>query len=412
MVAPSDRQTLVEVSPTTRPRLALVCDFVEENWPSMDLVADMLFQNLQQQYAGGLSVERLCPALETRLGRLPFLQPTFRNFDRLWNRFYTYPSWLQNRAHQFDLFHVVDHSYSQLVHELPPGRTVVTCHDLDTFRCLLAPAQEPRPRWFRAMTARILSGFQKAAHVVAVSDATRDEILRHGLFPADRVTVIRNGVHPSCSPLPDPIADAEFESLLPQNTSGAVWLLNVGSTMPRKRLDVLLRVFAAVRRERPDVRLLRVGGPLTAPLRQLARELGIEDALVELPSLHRETLAAAYRRARLLLHTSEAEGFGLPLIEAMACGCEVIASDLPVLREVAGTAASYSPVADIEAWKNAVLAQLREPSESSGTPSLRRQQSIARASQFSWPEAARRTASIYQSLLRRGPDLASTRENI
>src|SRR5579872_5099687 len=150
MVAPSNRHTFVEISPAARPRLALVCDFVEENWPSMDLIADMLFQNLQQHQAGCLSVERLCPPLETRLGRLPFLKPTLRNFDRLWNRFYTYPRWLQNRAHQFDLFHVVDHSYSHLVHELPPGRTVVTCHDLDTFRCLLAPAREPRPRWFRA----------------------------------------------------------------------------------------------------------------------------------------------------------------------------------------------------------------------------------------------------------------------
>ena len=103
----------------------------------------------------------------------------------------------------------MDHSYSQLIHDLPAGRTVVTCHDLDTFVCVLEPERQPRPRWFRAMTERILNGFQKAAHVIAESEATRDEILRLGLHPPERVTVISNGVHPSCSPAARPVADAD-----------------------------------------------------------------------------------------------------------------------------------------------------------------------------------------------------------
>jgi glycosyltransferase involved in cell wall biosynthesis len=380
-------------------RVGLICDFLEEDWPSMELVADMLFQHLHRDHTDRLAVQRLCPHMRLRFGRIPVLKPALRNFDRLWNRFADYPRWLQHRAHEFDLFHIVDHSYGQLVHCLPPHKTVVTCHDLDTFRCLLYPAQERRPAWFRAMTTRILSGFRKAAHVIAVSAATRDDILRHELFPPDRVTVIPNGVHPSCSPFPDPPADEELQSLLPADFRTAPCLLNVGSTMPRKRLDILLRVFAAVHQQRSDVRLLRVGGPLTSAQRQLARELGVEKALVELPSLSRPVLAAAYRRAQLLLHSSESEGFGLPLIEAMACGCRVVASDLPVLREVGGTAASYCSLEDIGIWKNTVLRLLDQASGAVGLLHDSRERAITHAAGFSWSENARQTAQIYQTLL-------------
>ena len=169
--------------------------------------------------------------------------------------------------------------------------------------------------------------------------------------------------------------------------------------MPRKRLDLLLRVFAEVRKQMANVRLLRVGERLTAEQRQLARDLGVESSLVELSGLDREVLAAAYRRAALLLHTAEAEGFGLPLVEAMACGCPVIASDLPVLREVGGTAATYCAVGDIEGWKNTVLAALPgSPSEEERK--LERERGFSNAARFSWSENAARTAGIYEQLLR------------
>jgi len=377
-----------------KPRIALIRDFLEENWPSMDLVSDMLFERLDCEHAATLEVTQICPPLQRRFGRLPLIGPTavFHNADRLINRFVDYPRSLKPRLEEFDLFHLIDHSYSQLVHDLPSGRTVITCHDLDTFRCVLEPERQPRPRWFRMMAERTLSGFQKAAHVIAVSAAIRDEIVRLGLHPPGRVTIISNGVHPSCSPLPDPGADAELERLLPIDSSGGVWLLNVGSSMPRKRLDLLLRVFAEVRKHVPNVRLLRVGESLTAQQRQLARELGVESGLVELHFLSRDLLAAAYRRAGLLLHTAEAEGFGLPLIEAMACGCQVIASDLPVLREVGGAAASYCAVGDIEGWKNTVVMAIQNRN-------FDREKAFANAARFSWSENAARTARVYEQLL-------------
>lgn len=192
-----------------------------------------------------------------------------------------------------------------------------------------------------------------------------------------------------------PAADAMAADLMP---SGASWLLNVGSTLPRKRLDVLLRVFAEIKHEMPEARLVRVGG-FTEPQMKLIRELALERAVVNLPFLERPVLAAVYRRATLLVHTAEAEGFGLPLIEAMACGCPVVASDLPVLREVGGDAASYCRVADVAAWKNSIIELLHERFEHPRLWELRRQRGLAWAAGFSWPENARQTAEIYRKVM-------------
>ncbi len=390
MIETEASSTILSETKLRKPRVGLICDFAEENWPSMDLVADMVFERLQREHGAGLEVVRICPPLTRRFGRLPAIgkRRVFQNADRLLNRFVDYPGSLKPLVYDFDLFHVIDHSYSQLVLDLPPGRTVVTCHDLDTFRCVLEPERHPRPSWFRAMTKRILRGFQKAAHVVAVSAATRDEIVRFGLHPASRVTVISNGVHPAYSSVPNPAADSQLAGLLPIDSQ---WLLNVGSSMPRKRLDLLLRVVAEVRRHAPNVRLLRVGEALTAEQRELARQLQVESAVVELGFLSRELLAAAYRRANLLVHTADAEGFGLPLIEAMACGCPVIASDIAVLREVGGTAAQYCKVGDIEGWKNAILAATDRRQD--------RERAFANAARFSWSENAARTAQVYEQVL-------------
>jgi glycosyltransferase involved in cell wall biosynthesis len=379
-------------------RVAIVCDLLEEQWPSMDLVGDMLSQQLSLDRPSQIAATQLHPPLRKRLSRLPGIGKGLGwNTDRLMNRFVDYPSWLRSKAHEFDLFHVVDHSYSQLLHALPPGRSVVTCHDLDTFRCVLEPERDRRPRWFRTMTQRILDGFKLATHVVAVSAATRDELLSYGLVPANRITVVSNGVHPSCSPAAHAPSDAAAARMLPALGEGP-WLLNVGSTLPRKRLDVLLRVFASVRREVPGALLIRVGG-LTDEHLRLAKELNIQESIVILPFLERDILAAVYRRATLLLHTAEAEGFGLPIVEAMACGCPVAASDLPVLREVGGSAASYCRVADVENWKETVVQLIAEQRQSASAWAVRRERSIAHAGKFSWAENASQTAAIYRKVM-------------
>lgn len=377
-------------------RVAVVCDFLEENWPSMDLVADMLVAHLAQNHSSEITVTQLRPPmfrffswLDTRLSR---------NADRLLNRFYYYPRWLRKRRDQFDLFHIVDHTYAHLALELPRQRTLITCHDLDAFRSILDPAARVRHSWFRHFTRRILDGFRSAPHIVCGTRATRDAALRHGLVSASSTSVVYYGVHPRFV-MGNAAADAELSRLMPDRHDREICLLSVGSTIPRKRIDVLLRVFAAVRHLSPSVTLVRVGGPFTESQSQLVDELGLGGSIVVLPSLESDVLAAVYRRATLLLQTSEAEGFGLPLIEAMAGGCPVVASDIPALREIGGPATTLCPVADIDRWTGEVIRLLRERSESPGEWRDRKSSCSAWASRFTWAEHTRRIVEIYQQLI-------------
>src|SRR5258708_7701251 len=241
-------------------RVAVIADFLEEGWPSMDCVAESLAGSLNTGTADDLSAELIRPRfLGASLRRSAHSGRAFAG-ARLFNRFAVYPSWIVRNRNRFDLFHVMDHSYSHLIHYLPQARCVVTCHDLDTFKCLLEPHLEPRSTAFRAMTQRILDGFQRARRVLCVSNATRDQILHYDLIPSERLAVIPNGVSSEFSPRPDPEADAQIAQMLEPRVNCGIEIVHVGSTLKRKRIDLLLEVFAALRARLPGVRLGRTGG--------------------------------------------------------------------------------------------------------------------------------------------------------
>jgi glycosyltransferase involved in cell wall biosynthesis len=381
-------------------RVGLVSDLLEENWPSMDVMSDMLASELEAFDPAAIAPVQLRPPMHRRFARTPGIGnlAALKNADRLLNRFADYPRWLRPRMKDFDLFHLIDHSYSQLLHTLPAARTVVTCHDMDTFKCLLEPRLEPRPAWFRTMAQRILDGFRQAAHVICNSAATRDQILHYGLLPADRLTVIHVGLSPVFNMSADPEADREAASLFGPESPGEIRLLSVGSTIPRKRMDILLRVFAALRGDLPGARLIRVGGSFTEAQHGLARDLDLLDSISVLPFVTTPVLAAIYRRSALLLQPSESEGFGMPLTEALACGCPVLASDIASLREVGGSAIEYQPVGDVEAWKTAAVRILNAHADAGRSAEFRRN-AAQHAARYSWRENARETVQVYARVL-------------
>ena len=271
-----------------------------------------------------------------------------RGADRIANRLWDYPRLVAGLADRFDLFHIVDHSYAQLVHRLPAGRTIVTCHDLDTFRSVLDPEVEPRSALFRAMTGTSWTGSGQAGHIACDSHATRDALVAKAGIAADRTTVVPNGPHPQLYAGRRAVGRRRRRAAA-RPTGVFVDLLHVGSTIARKRIDVLLRVFDSLRSAHRQLRLVRVGGPSPPRSRRSCASSVLGDAVVVLPTLDRSTLASVYRRSALLLMPSEREGFGLPVLEALACGTPVVASDVAALREVGGYAACHCPLDDLEA---------------------------------------------------------------
>jgi glycosyltransferase involved in cell wall biosynthesis len=373
-------------------RLAIVCDFLEEQWPSMDLVAEMLSTNLRTNHAQVVQATPIRPRWTPRFSRLPIpagKQAAF-SADRLVNRMWDYPRYLRRGLDRFDCFHICDHSYAHLVHVLPPERTGVYCHDLDCFRCLLDPKSEPRPRWFRALSRRILLGMQKAGVVFYSTAELGRRIREHGVVDPDRLVYAPYGVSAEFTPEPDAL-DSQI-GLIPGGIE-APFLLHVGSCIPRKRIDVLLDVFASIRKRRPDLNLVQIGGQWTRAQQDKIDAHRLGSAVRQIREVDRFTVAALYRRAAVVLLPSEAEGFGLPVVEALACGAVPVVSDIPVLREVGGEAAVYCPVANGPRWLDAVNRLIVEP-DAAPDRAVR----IARARCFSWEKHAETILKAYQRL--------------
>jgi glycosyltransferase involved in cell wall biosynthesis len=382
------------------PRVAIVSDLREEHWHSMDLIAEMLLLNLRTPESRQFEAIQICPAMIRRASRVPFIGRSHaaERADRIINRFWDYPRRLRDEAGDFDLFHVIDHSYAHLVTSLPSGRSLVTCHDLDAFQGVL-PGSTGGSIVSRALGKRVVEGLKAARRVVCVSAATRDELLSYDVVPAARITVVPNGVHPTCGAWPDPGADREAASLLGPVDLNRPEVLHVGSTISRKRIDVLLETFAALRMRDPRVRLVRVGDTFTGSQERLVARLNLKNDIAVLPFVDRRVLAAIYRRAAVLLQPSDREGFGLPVAEAMASGTPVVASDIPALRGVGGDAVSYCPVGDVARWTFEVATLLEDRAANSDRWRARRAAGKAQAQRFNWREHAHRMNDVYQDVL-------------
>jgi glycosyltransferase involved in cell wall biosynthesis len=378
--------------PVAPRRLALCCDYPEEQWLSMDLCAQMLWAQLQAQPDAKLTAVQICPPFQRRWQQIPKFGQSAAAFntDRLLNRLWDYPQWVKPLAPKFDYFHVCDHSYAAIVHGLPAARTGVYCHDIDAFRSLVTPELEPRPAWYRAMSRRILTGLQKAALVFYSTETVRQQILEYGLIAPERLVQAPLGISPEYTPqalISDPQTLAQFQIQTP-------YLLHVGSCIPRKRVDVLLAVFAQLRQHYPTLQLVKVSGDWTAEQQTQIEQHQLTQGIVHLHNLERQQIAALYRQAALVLLPSESEGFGLPIIEALACGATVIASEIPVLREVGGDAVIYCPVAAVDRWV-ATITQLLEQPTLAPTATTKQVQ----AKRYSWQTHAQIIAQAYLKLI-------------
>jgi glycosyltransferase involved in cell wall biosynthesis len=370
----------------TASRIAVICDYREEGWRSMDLVAEMLVGELRSRHAEALEATEIRPTLPRRLAFVPGLGRVGSTADRLLGRLYHYPRALRERASAFDLFHVCDHSYAHLALELPGARTGVYCHDLDAFRCILESENGAGPSWYRPIARRLVRGLRHAAVVFYNSNAVRSELEQFAVVEPTRLVHAPLGVAPEFTSQPEGAALRR----------GGRYLLHVGSCIPRKRIDVLLDVFAELVRRDPSLELIHAGGDWTESQRARMHGLGVRNAVRTMSDLSRSELADLYRGAALVLVPSEAEGFGLPVVEALACGAPVLASDLPVLREVGGDAVVYCPVGDVRAWADAAAAMLARPD---AVPPARVR--AERASRYTWEAHAAAIAAAYEELLER-----------
>ncbi len=269
---------------------------------------------------------------------------------------------------------------------------VVTMHDafqFDQQKTSNYPAPVSWAEWAYFLWA-IPETLQRARRVVCVSRTTADEILRRLPAVRDKLRVIPHGVTDLFRKLEDREQVVQrCEALL---GSPEPFLLAIGGVSPNKNHERTLRAFAAAFPSGSKVRLAvvtRFGS--TARLLALARALGVSERYVPLGSPSDQDLVVLLNGAAGLSFCSTVEGFGLPILEAMACGCAVLTSNLSCMPEVAGSAAlladPYS-TSDMAAQMRVLLsdASLREELGARG---------LERARGFTWQRAARDTLEVY-----------------
>lgn len=258
-----------------------------------------------------------------------------------------------------------------------------------------------RGRSFHSQGARAAA--RRADVVLTGSQAAADEVATYIGIPPERIRVVPYGVDPS--PDLDPSTVTEARSRL--GLGGHPYALWVGSLEPRKGVDILVAAMADLYRRRrdlepsaPEAPLLVLAGYAGWQNRSLLGPADVEvlgPALVQLGPVSEPDLQALYKGASVFAFPSVHEGFGLPVLEAMAAGAPVVASDIGPLREVSGGYATLVAPGDPMAWSDALNAAL----EAGGAEGRARLVAAARerAALYSWRATAKATLEIYKSLL-------------
>jgi glycosyltransferase involved in cell wall biosynthesis len=289
---------------------------------------------------------------------------------------------------RLDLFHSPDFTLPPTASGVP---TVLTVHDLSFVR-----DPESADERLRAYLNQVVPrSVRRASHVLADSHATRQDLIDLWEIPPEKITVIYCGVEPRFRPVVDPAVSADLRARY--RLGDGPYILSVSTLQPRKNYRRLIQAFAPLAARYPDLSLV-IGGGKGWKYEEILAEperLGISGRVLFPGFVADADLPALLSAAALFAYPSLYEGFGIPILEAMACNTPVIASDRSSLPEVVGDAGLQVDALDVEGL-TAGMERLLTDEE------LRARlidRGADQAARFTWEHAARELLTIYQGLL-------------
>ncbi len=310
------------------------------------------------------------------------------NTAKLWFEQVAFP--LACRRSDLDLAHV-PYFASPL---FPTAPTVVTVHDLIP---LILPAYRGS-LLVRVYTRLVAAAARKADAIVTVSCASKRDIVRRLRVPPEQIHVTYEAAGEAFRPVGD---EAQLAAIRQKYALPERYLLYLGGFDRRKNVSTLLRAFALLVRKQQRVRLVIAGklpgrdSCMFPDPRRLVRELGLEENVFFSGWVAEEDKPAVLSGAEAFVFPSLYEGFGLPPLEAMACGTPVIASDRSSLPEVVGEGGILLDPADVEALAEAMDMLLADDALRAEL----RQRALAQAAKFSWRRTALETLAVYRKVV-------------
>jgi glycosyltransferase involved in cell wall biosynthesis len=265
---------------------------------------------------------------------------------------------------------------------------IVTVYDL-SFRLMSQRfAQRPAQRLY--LSTFTAYSCRRARRVIAISESTKADVVRLFNVSANKVDVARPGVDAVFRPWPA----AEVEAFRARKGLPEKFILYLGTLEPRKNLAVLIRAFARLRASASQLKLILAGakGWLYEDLFRLVQELELTDSVFFPGYVPAEELVGWYNAAAVFAYPSSYEGFGMPVLEALACGRPVVTSNVSSLPEAGGDAALSVPPDDDEALAEALIQALAFSPE-------RRQRGLSHAAHFTWANTAAQTVASYRRAL-------------
>lgn len=343
-----------------------------------DFNASTGMTNYQREIFDRLSPERRPLLIQTKV------MSRF-GMRRLW-RYTFFPAHVRRCRREGSILHLTSHFLGHIAKKPKRRPQVVTCLDL-------IPLEEGG---YGPITSRLYqrsyAGMLQADHIVTISEHVRSRLEEALGWPSSRTTVVYPGVNAEIFKAGD---KARARQSLGIDKNRFV-VLYVGSEAPRKNFDFLLRAFRHVVRNEPGALLLKAGAAGTLGAREkhvaLARKLSIQGSVRYLDVVPPDRLPALYRASDIFAFPSLSEGFGMPPLEAMACGVPVVASDRTSVPEVIGNAGMSVPVDDPKGFAEALLSLKDDPVRKR----LFEERGPLRAREFSWESAARRLESTYE----------------
>lgn len=313
---------------------------------------------------------------------------------KYYERFWRFPQQVTQQT--ADIFHIIDPSEGHTTYWLKNKNknVVVTCHDLVNFyyKDNLKNSVE-LPFISRAMWLYAIKGMKKADSIVAVSSMTAKDTTKILDIQPELISVIPNAVDKIFKKLPK--EEAESFRYKQGIASETLCLLNVGSNHPRKNITNILKVINILKQKGLSFHFWKVGTDFTEEQKAYIQAQGLENYISYLGKPDKEGLLEIYNAADILIAPSLHEGFGITLLEAMACGIPVISSQCSAMPEVVGDAGVLVEPTDAQAIADAVCHLYNNPEYYEELV----KKGQLRAKLFTWEKTAEEIAQIYEKLV-------------